>query len=152
MAFTLTSPAFADGNAVPTQFTCDGNDAPPPLLVSDPPEGTRSFALIMEDPDAPKGTFTHWLAFDIPASKSELKATAGKTLRNDFGRQGYGGPCPPPGHGSHRYYFAVYALDVPSLELSGDSREDLEAAVKGHTLGKVRLMGRYQRAKVTAAG
>lgn len=148
MAFTVTSPAFADGNPVPTQFTCDGNDAPPPLTLSDPPEGTRSFAVIMDDPDAPKGTFTHWLAYDIPAGKKELQATAGKTLRNSFGRTGYGGPCPPPGHGAHRYYFTVYAVDVPSLELPGEKRDDLEAALKGHTLGKARLTGRYERAKV----
>jgi Raf kinase inhibitor-like YbhB/YbcL family protein len=147
MAFTLTSPAFADGNVVPTQFTCDGNDMPPPLHVSDPPKGTRSFALIMDDPDAPKGTFTHWLAYDIPASTPELKAVAGKTLRNGFGREGYGGPCPPPGHGSHRYYFTVFALDVPSLELPGKSRDDLEAAIEGHSLAKARLMGRYERTK-----
>jgi Raf kinase inhibitor-like YbhB/YbcL family protein len=148
MAFTVTSSAFADGNPVPTQFTCDGNDAPPPLTLSDPPEGTRSFAVIMDDPDAPKGTFTHWLAYDIPANKKELQATAGKTLRNSFGRTGYGGPCPPAGHGSHRYYFTVYAVDVPSLELPGESRDDLEAALKGHTLGKARLMGKYERATV----
>lgn len=146
MAFTLTSPAFADGNVIPTQFTCDGNDAPPPLLVSDPPEGTRSFAIIMDDPDAPKGTFTHWLAYDVPADGTELKTTAGRTLRNDFGRSGYGGPCPPHGHGSHRYYFTVYAVDVPALEVAGQSREDLEAALAGHTLDKVRMMGRYERA------
>lgn len=145
MAFTVTSPAFADGNPVPAQFTCDGNDAPPPIQVADPPEGTRSFAVIMDDPDAPKGTFTHWLAFDLPANKTELKTTAGKTLRNSFGRQGYGGPCPPPGHGSHRYFFTVYAVDVPALELPGESRDDLEAALKGHTLAKARMMGRYER-------
>lgn len=101
----------------------------------------------MDDPDAPKGTFTHWLAYDIPANKTELKATAGKTLRNSFDRPGYGGPCPPPGHGSHRYYFTVYAVDMPSLEVPGDSREDLEAALKGHTLAKARFMGRYERAR-----
>jgi Raf kinase inhibitor-like YbhB/YbcL family protein len=151
MAFTLTSPAFVDGNAIPTQFTCDGNDAPPPLLVSDPPQGTRSFAVIMDDPDAPNGTFTHWLAFDIPADGTELKTTAGRMLENDFGRAGYGGPCPPHGHGPHRYQITVYALDVPSLELPGDTREDLKSAIKGHELGKVRMMGRYERAKAHAA-
>jgi Raf kinase inhibitor-like YbhB/YbcL family protein len=145
MAFTVTSPAFADGNPVPTQFTCDGNDAPPPIQVTDPPEGTRSFAVIMDDPDAPKGTFTHWLAYDLPAEKAELKTTAGKSLKNSFGRQGYGGPCPPPGHGSHRYFFTVYAVDVPALELPGQNRDDLEAALKGHTLAKAGMMGRYER-------
>jgi len=145
MAFTLTSPEFADGQPIPRQFTCDGADGPPALLVGDPPAGTRSFAVIMDDPGAPRGTFTHWLAYDIPADTPELKATAGKTLANDFGRNGYGGPCPPPGRGEHRYYFTVYALDVPTLELPGRTRGDLEAAIAGHTLGKARLMGRYQR-------
>jgi Raf kinase inhibitor-like YbhB/YbcL family protein len=150
MAFTLTSPAFVDGNVIPAQFTCDGNDAPPPLLVSDPPAGTRSFAIIMDDPDAPNGTFTHWLAYDVPADQNELKSTAGKTLTNGFGKSGYGGPCPPHGHGSHRYHITVYALDVPSLDLSGASRDDLEAAVEGHTLAKARMMGRYARATTGA--
>jgi Raf kinase inhibitor-like YbhB/YbcL family protein len=151
MAFTLTSPAFADGTTIPSQFTCDGNDAPPPLLVANAPAGTKSFAVVMDDPDAPRGTFTHWLAYDVPAEQNELKTTAGTTLRNDFGRPGYGGPCPPPGHGSHRYYFTVYALDVASLDLPGDTRDDLEAAIKGHTLGKARMMGRYERATSRAA-
>jgi Raf kinase inhibitor-like YbhB/YbcL family protein len=145
MAFTVMSPAFADGQPVPTQFTCDGNDAPPPIAMVDPPKGTKSFAVIMDDPDAPKGTFTHWLAYDIPADGNTLRANAGKTLKNSFGRTGYGGPCPPPGHGSHRYFFTVYAVDVPALELPGDTREDLEAALKGHTLAKAGFMGRYER-------
>ena len=147
MAFTITSPAFADGQPVPTEFTCDGNDAPPPITMADPPKGTKSFAVIMDDPDAPKGTFTHWLAYDIPADGNTLHATAGKTLDNGFGHRGYGGPCPPAGHGSHRYNFTVYAVDVPALDVSGDSREDLEAALKGHTLAKARIMGRYERAR-----
>jgi Raf kinase inhibitor-like YbhB/YbcL family protein len=145
MAFTLTSPAFADGTAIPKQFTCDGIDAPPPLHVADPPAGTRSFVLIMDDPDAPKGPFVHWLAYDIPVTDSELKATAGKTLRNGFGRTGYGGPCPPPGHGAHRYYFTVHALDVASLEMPGSTRDDLEAAIKRHMLGTVSITGKYAR-------
>jgi len=145
MAFTLTSPGFADGQPIPRQFTCDGTDSPPPLHVGDPPAGTRSFALIMDDPDAPRGTFTHWLAYDMPADRTELKTTAGKMLPNDFGRAGYGGPCPPRGHGSHRYYFTVYALDVPLPDLPGETRADLEAAIKRHTLATARLMGRYER-------
>jgi Raf kinase inhibitor-like YbhB/YbcL family protein len=152
MAFTLTSPAFADGTAIPPQYTCDGNDAPPPLQVSDPPPGTQSFALIVDDPDAPRGTFTHWLAYDIPSAAPELKATVGKMLQNDFGRHGYGGPCPPPGDKSHRYHFTVYALDVASLQLAGATRDDLEAAIKGHELGKARMMGRYERAKAARVG
>jgi len=113
--------------------------------VADPPQGAKSFAVIMDDPDAPTGTFTHWLAYDIHADGNALRATAGKTLKNDFGRKGYGGPCPPPGHGPHRYYFTVYAVDVPALDVPGGSRDDLEAALKGHTLAKARFMGSYER-------
>ena len=145
MPFTATSPAFADGQPVPTQFTCDGNDAPPPITITNPPQGTKSFAIIMDDPDAPRGTFTHWLAYDIPTGDDALRATAGKTLKNGFGRTGYGGPCPPPGHGSHRYNFTIYAVDVASLNIGGTARDDLEAALKGHTLAKARFMGRYER-------
>jgi Raf kinase inhibitor-like YbhB/YbcL family protein len=147
MGFTVTSPAFADGQSVPKQFTCDGNDVPPEMIVSEPPEGTKSFAIIMDDSDAPTGTFTHWLAYDIPSDRNALRDTAGKTLKNDFGRPGYGGPCPPPGHGSHRYCFTVYAVDVPSLDVRGRSRSDLEAVLEAHTLGKARFTGRYERAR-----
>src|SRR5262249_26410971 len=146
MAFTVTTPAFADGSTTPRQFTCDANDAPPPLTVSDPPPGTRSLAVIMDDPDAPAGKFTHWLAYDIAAGSAELIANGDKTLRNDFGRAAYGGPCPPRAHGPHRYIFTVYAVDVPSLQARGNSRKDLENALAGHTLGTARLVGRYQRA------
>ena len=147
MAFTVTSPAFADGQTIPKQFTCDGDDAPPPITVSDPPPGTKSFAVIADDPDAPKGTFTHWLAYDIPAGGNALRTTAGKTLKNDFGRKRYGGPCPPAGHRKHRYYFTVYAVDAPALHVPGGGRNDLEAALKDHTLAKTQLMGRYERTK-----
>ena len=147
MGFAIESPAFAEGATVPKRFTCDGDDAPPAIKVSDAPEGTRSFAVVMEDPDAPKGTFTHWLAYDIPAGTSELDASAGKTLRNSFGRDGYGGPCPPPGHGPHRYFFKVYALDVPSLASTVRTRQDLEKALEMHTLASAQLMGRYERTR-----
>jgi Raf kinase inhibitor-like YbhB/YbcL family protein len=147
MAFTVTSPAFADGQPVPKEFTCDGNDAPPAITVTDPPPAAKSFAVIMDDPDAPKGTFTHWLAYDIPVDGNALRATAGKTLENDFGRKGYGGPCPPPGHGPHRYYFTVYALDVLVLDVPGHGRDDLESALQRHTLAKAQFMGRYERTR-----
>jgi hypothetical protein len=147
MAFAITSPAFVQGATVPAQFTCDGNDSPPPIELSDPPSETRSFAVIMDDPDAPRGTFTHWLAYDLPASKTELPGDAGKTLRNSFGREGYGGPCPPPGHGPHRYFFTVYAVDVPSLPVSGETRQDLEKALETHTLARAQLMGQYERSR-----
>jgi Raf kinase inhibitor-like YbhB/YbcL family protein len=95
MAFTVTSPAFRNGSAVPKQFTCDGSDTPPPLEVSGAPEGTRSFAVIMDDPDAPNGTFTHWLAYDVPAGTGELEVDRGRTLRNGFGRE-VGSLASPP--------------------------------------------------------
>jgi Raf kinase inhibitor-like YbhB/YbcL family protein len=148
MAFSVTSPAFADGDTVPVQFTCDGHDNPPPLRVAGTPDTTRSFALIMDDPDAPRGTFTHWLAYDIPVPEAELQPGVGKTLKNSFGREGYGGPCPPPGHGPHRYFFTVFAVDVPSLTLRGRTRKDLEAALSTHTIAQARLMGRYERGRV----
>ena len=147
MAFTLTSPAFTDGASIPAQFTCEGSDVPPPLQVGDPPNRTASYAVIMDDPDAPRGTFTHWLVYDIPSGGQDLDTAAGRPLQNDFGRQAYGGPCPPPGHGPHRYFFKLYALDVPSLAVRGRGRRELEAALKGHTLGEVGLMGRYERTK-----
>ena len=146
MAFTFRSSAFEEGGHIPRQFTCDGGNQPPPLSWSDPPEGTRSFALIMDDPDAPHGTFTHWLLFDLPAATTALpREGEGKTLRNGFGRAGYGGPCPPPGHGPHRYFFTLHAVDVPALDVHGPSREALERALRPHTLAKATLMGRYER-------
>jgi Raf kinase inhibitor-like YbhB/YbcL family protein len=145
VAFTVTSSAFSNGSAVPKQFTCDGNDSPPPISVVDLPDETKSFAIVMDDPDAPRGTFTHWLAYDIPADGGTLHSDRGKTLKNDFGREGYGGPCPPPGDGAHRYHVTVYAVDVPSLDVRGPGRDDLEAALHDHTLGKARLSGRYER-------
>lgn len=144
MAFAIKSPAF-DGDTVPREFTCDGGDRTPPIDVLDPPDGTRSFAIIMDDPDAPRGTFTHWLAYDIPPGPGRLQVERGKTLTNDFGRKGYGGPCPPRGHGPHRYFLTVYAVDVPSLPVKGSSRRDLEDALKAHTIATVQVMSRYER-------
>jgi Raf kinase inhibitor-like YbhB/YbcL family protein len=146
MAFAITTPAFKDGGTVPRQFTCDGGDTAPALDIADTPDGTRSFALIMDDPDAPNGTFTHWLVYDIPTNGASLAVEQGKTLQNGFGRGGYGGPCPPPGHGVHRYNITVYSVDVPSLGISGKSRQDLEDALRTHTLATATLMGRYERA------
>jgi hypothetical protein len=146
MAFTLTSPAFLDGETIPREYSCDGNNVAPPLAWSDPPENTRGFALIMDDPDAPSGTFTHWLIYDIPATARNLDdQSLGKVLRNDFGRAAYGGPCPPVGHGSHRYFFTLYAVDVPSLSVKGRTRAALERALQPHTLATARLTGRYER-------
>lgn len=147
MAFRIVSSAFADGEHVPSRYTCEGDDSPPPLELEDPPAAARSFALIMDDPDAPRGTFTHWLAFDIPPGSATLRADAAKSLANSFGKRGYGGPCPPPGHGPHRYYFTVYAVDVPALDVRGTDRSALEAALEGHTLARARLMGRFERTR-----
>jgi Raf kinase inhibitor-like YbhB/YbcL family protein len=151
MAFSLTSSAFEEGATIPRRFTCDGDDLAPPLAWADAPAGTRSFALILDDPDAPHGTFTHWLLYDIPAATTELTDQAlGRVLQNDFGRAGYGGPCPPVGHGPHRYRFTLHALDVPSLTLRGRTREALDRALQTHTLGTARLTGRYERQRRTS--
>jgi len=148
---TLVSPAFAQSADIPKRYTCDGEDISPALRWRNVPSGTQSFALIMDDPDAPGRTFTHWVLFNLPAAQTELAeaqkpGALGISGTNDFGRLGYGGPCPPPGLGAHRYFFTVYALDVPSLNLSpGAKRADLEQAMQGHVLGQGQWMGRYQR-------
>lgn len=146
MSITLTSPAFGHDEIIPRQFTCDGDNVPPPLQWSPGPDGTRSFALTMEDPDAAGGTFTHWVLYDIPARVTHWPGEwSGKTMRNSFGRSGYGGPCPPPGDRPHGYVFSVHALDVRHLELSGERIEDLRAALATHSLSLGRLVGRYER-------
>jgi Raf kinase inhibitor-like YbhB/YbcL family protein len=149
MTFTLTSTAFAEGQTIPARYTCDGADVSP-LLRWDGAPAAQSFALIADDPDAPGGTFTHWVLFDIPAAQRELpegQATGalGVAGRNDFGKAGYGGPCPPRG-APHRYIFTLSALDVATLNLPANaSRSDVEAAMRGHILGQAQLMGRYGR-------
>lgn len=149
MAFTIQTDAFAEGGAIPAKYTCDGQDLSPRLRWAGAPQGTKSLALIMDDPDAPVGTFTHWLLHDIPATAAELAegqtpGQTGVTLKNDFGRPGYGGPCPPRGHGPHRYFFTLYALDVPTLGKPA-ARGALETAVRGHILATARAMGTYER-------
>ena len=150
-AFTIESTAFGEGDAIPKRYTCDGEDVSPELRWEDTPANTRSFALIMDDPDAPGRTFTHWVLFDIQADVTSLPegfraGDIGVAGRNDFGKSGYGGPCPPPGHGPHRYFFTLHALDTDSLNLSdGASRSQVEQALEGHIIGQARLMGRYER-------
>ncbi len=148
MAFTLTSPAFIEGGAIPRDYTCDGADRSPPLRWTGAPSAA-SYVLIMDDPDAPGGTFTHWVLYDIPGDRTELaegEQKVGLAGGNDFGGRGYGGPCPPRGRGAHRYFFRLSALDIPSLKLSpGASRRDVEAAMRGHVLATATLMGRYER-------
>lgn len=145
--FILKSSAFEHNSSIPSRYTCDGEDVNPPLEISDVPEGTQSFALIVDDPDAPIGTFTHWLLWNIPLDITKIDedsvpegAVEGE---NDFGRVGWGGPCPPTG--THRYFFKMYALDT-KLELErGATKAKLEKAMEGHILGKAELLGRYTR-------
>ena len=151
--FMLTSSAFIDGQALPKEFTCDGADQSPPLQWSEPPAGTKSFALVVDDPDAPSGTFRHWGAFNIPAVARELAPGAGNQdeglmgqVRNDFGKPGYGGACPPPGHGPHHYRFKLLALDVDKLDVGGDAGvKDVEAAAERHLVGRAQLTATYER-------
>lgn len=151
MEFRLTIPAFREGETIPRLHTCDGADLSPALEWEGEPAGTRSFALIVDDPDAPAGTWNHWLLWDIPPAVHALAqghkpGGVGTSGTNDFGRSGYGGPCPPKGHGTHRYFFKVFALDVPALGLkTGAKRAALDAALKGHALGQAEYMGRYER-------
>jgi len=156
MPFILTTTAFKDGAPIPGKYTCDGVDVSPPLAWSGAPAGTRSFALIADDPDAPGGTWVHWVLYNLPAEVSELPENIAKVEsldlggarqgRTDFRRPGYGGPCPPPGP-AHRYFFTLYALDA-RLELkAGAQKKDVEAAMQGHVLGSAQLMGTYARAK-----
>lgn len=152
MAFELTVTGFADGAEIPALHTCDGANISPSLEWSGEPPGTLSFALIVDDPDAPNGTWNHWLLYDIP---SQVHAIAqgtkpgnklGVSGRNDFGQLGYGGPCPPKGHGQHRYYFRLSALNVASVGLrEGENRATLDTALRGHVLAEATYLGRYKR-------
>ena len=150
MALKLTISAFADGGAIPRLHTCDGADVSPSVEWSGAPSRTRSFTLIMDDPDAPGGTWNHWLLYDLPSDIFTLAqgyqpGKTGVSGTNDFGRTGYGGPCPPRG-GAHRYYFRLYALDIASLGLrAGARRRDLDRAMRGHVLGEAQYMGKYER-------
>ncbi len=153
MALKLTTTAFQPGVAIPKKFTCDGPDVSPALAWTDAPAGTHSFALIMDDPDAPVGTWVHWVLYDLPANTRDLPEGVPKQEevpngtrqgRNDFRKIGYGGPCPPPGP-AHRYFFKLYALDSKTSLKPGATKADLEKAMKGHILAQAELMGRYQR-------
>jgi Raf kinase inhibitor-like YbhB/YbcL family protein len=141
----LTSTAFEPGTDIPTRFTCDGQDVSPPLTLQDIPAGTVCLVLIMDDPDAPGGTWDHWVAYDIPPTTDIPQGVPdlGTAGLNSWGRTGYGGPCPP--RGVHRYVLAVYALDTRlSLPAAVDKPSVLEA-IDGHVLAEARLIGRYQR-------
>jgi Raf kinase inhibitor-like YbhB/YbcL family protein len=149
MPFTLASPAFVPGGDIPRQFTCDGDNIPPHLAWSDAPKDARSFVLMVDDPDAPNGTFTHWIVFDIPADRTDVPSGTrsdgiGISGRNSRGELGYTGPCPPSG--THRYFFRLLALDVETLGLAaGASRHSVEDSITAHRLGMAELMGRYTR-------
>ena len=146
--FQLTSDGFREGQPIPVQFTCDGADQTPALHWTDPPEGTRSFALVIDDPDAPSGTFRHWGVFDIPASARSIGGgqRVGTEVANDFGKPGYGGPCPPKGHGAHHYHFKLFALDVDRLDIGSDAKvADVESKAGKHAIAQGELIGTYER-------
>jgi Raf kinase inhibitor-like YbhB/YbcL family protein len=154
--FTLSSPSFRKNQPMPAKHSCEGADASPALKWEGAPASTKSFALICDDPDAPGGSWVHWVLYGIPSSTAELPENVAKTdvvaaLGNakqgvtDFGRVGYGGPCPPRGHGVHHYHFRLYALDT-DLDLSARvTRRQLEAAMKGHIVAEAELVGTYRR-------
>ena len=145
---SLTSDAFQDGQPIPKQYTCDGANQSPALAWGEPPQGTKSFALVVDDPDAPSGTFRHWGVYDIPASARTLGGDqkVGTEVTNDFDKPGYGGPCPPKGHGPHHYHFKLFALDTDRLRLSANAKiADIENAANQHVLGKAELVGTYER-------
>jgi Raf kinase inhibitor-like YbhB/YbcL family protein len=144
---TVTSPAFNSGGAIPAKYTCDGTDVNPPLLIGPVPAGTASLALIMDDPDAPVGTWVHWVIWNIPAQTREIRENSvpsgANQGKNGWGRNSYGGPCPPSG--THRYFFKLYALDAPLNLGAATGKSELEKAMHGHILGQGELMGTYRR-------
>lgn len=155
--FKLTSSAFQSGASIPEAYTCAGSNVSPPLSWSNLPEGAQTLALIVDDPDAPGKTFVHWVLFNLPPDRDMLpeglsveqhfEANAQKPIEgvNDFGDQGYGGPCPPPGDEAHQYAFRLYALDA-TLELgAGATKQQLTQAMDGHILAEADLVGAYQR-------
>jgi Raf kinase inhibitor-like YbhB/YbcL family protein len=152
MTVELSSPAFNQAEAIPEKYTCDGDDVSPPLHWQNLPDGTQSLALIVDDPDAPRGTWVHWVLYNLPATASELPENVaagdaapggGSQGTSSFRRTGYGGPCPPGG--THRYFFKLYALDTELDLAAGATKEALLAAMEGHVLGQGELMGTYAR-------
>lgn len=151
-AMDLTIPSFHLGQ-IPVEFTCDGADRSPEMTWSAPPAGTKSMTLVVTDPDAPAGTWVHWVLFDMPPERHHLvagvpgvaqMADGGRQGHNDFGRIGYGGPC-PPGHAVHRYFFDLYALDTMLKLEPGATRTEVESAMQGHILTHAQVVGRYGR-------
>jgi Raf kinase inhibitor-like YbhB/YbcL family protein len=153
MSFSISSTSFPNGGDIPKKFTCDGADVSPELSWTGPPAGTQSFALIADDPDAPSGTWTHWVLFDLAPETNNLAESVSKIDelpggerqgRNDFRKIGYNGPCPPPGK-PHRYFYKLYALNAKLDLKPGTSKEEVEQAMEGRILGKAEWMGKYQR-------
>ena len=157
MALMIESSAFEPKGNIPRKYTCEGDDVSPPLAWRGEPAGTRSFALILDDPDAPdpkapKMTWVHWVVYNLPASTRSLGEGASRTLpagardgKNDWKRTGYGGPCPPVGR--HRYFHVLYALDVELPDLHEPTKPQLEAAMKGHLLARAELVGTYRKGR-----
>jgi hypothetical protein len=152
MDIKITSSVFQDGGMIPAKYTCDGADVSPPLQWDTVPEGTKSIALICDDPDAPMGTWVHWVLFNLPADTRELAEdvppdktlpTGARQGTSDFGRIGYGGPCPPSG--THRYFFKIYALGAKLDLPAGTRKNDLVKAMQGHILTQGQLIGKYKR-------
>ncbi len=152
MGILLKSPVFKNGDLIPGKYTCDGMDISPPLQWESIPEETKSIAIIADDPDAPMGTWVHWVIFNIPPSENQLPegvpaerelSNGARQGTNDFRRIGYGGPCPPGG--THRYFFKIYALDTVLDLKPGATKPQLLSAMKGHIIGQGELMGRYRR-------
>jgi len=153
MNLQITSTAFSEGQTIPAKYSCEGSDASPPLKWTNAPANTKSFALIADDPDAPAGTWVHWVLYDLPPNTTGLPEDVAKTQfiagnakqgLNSWPRLGYGGPCPPPGK-PHRYFFKLYALDTMLDLKPGATKKDVKAAMKGHILAEGQLMGTYQR-------
>ena len=145
-AMNISSPAFTDRGSIPSKYTCDGANTSPPLVFAGVPADAKSLALIVEDPDAPGGTFDHWIVWNIPPSTksvAEGKGPGGVSARNGFGKSGYGGPCPPGGE--HRYEFKLFALDTTLNLAPSSSKGDLQNAMNGHTVATAEMMGRYKR-------
>lgn len=154
MAFVLNSPAFADGQAIPAKYTCDGENVSPPLEWRGAPAETRSFVLILDDPDAPSGLFRHWAVYNIPPDRTGLPEGAGSGAAreglpqgvNDFGQRRYDGPCPPRGHGPHLYHFRLAALDTPHLELPPTIKvAEVWTTARPYMIGEAELVGQYGR-------
>jgi len=153
MAFDLTSSAFRPGQSIPRRHTCDGEDLSPPLAWTDPPAASKGFALVCDDPDAPAGTWVHWVLYAVPPATHELPegvkptptlADGSRQGRNDFRKTGWGGPCPPRG-GPHRYFFRLYSVDRAIDLPPGATKAEVLKAIEGHTLGQAELMGHYAR-------